>query len=65
MIQLWMCFHPQGLLQSSLPSLPICSEPLLEARLQQDLSARIESLRAAYVSEHEYLKELIKRNYDL
>jgi hypothetical protein len=40
-------------------------KPLLEARLQRGLSAKVEALRAAYVSEHEYLKELIKRNADL
>jgi len=40
-------------------------KPLIEARLQRSLSAKVESLRAAYVSEHEYLKELIKRNANL
>jgi hypothetical protein len=40
-------------------------KPLLEARLQRGLSAKVEALRAAYISEHEYLRELIKRNADL
>jgi hypothetical protein len=40
-------------------------KPLLEARLQRSLSAKLEAVRAAYVQEHEYLKELIKNNSEL
>ena len=40
-------------------------KPLLEARLQKSLSAKLEAVRAAYVQEHEYLKELIKKNSEL
>jgi hypothetical protein len=40
-------------------------KPLLEARLQRSLVLRLEELKAAYVAEHEFLRELIKRNSEL
>ncbi len=65
MIQLVDMLSSAGIAAVVSAALTYLFKPLLEARLQRALSAKVEALRAAYVSEHEYLKELIKHNADL